>query len=316
MVPVPMSSPAARSAASHPLRHFGEPLRIAFVGSSVWIDGCAPGAAVHGFTFERFVIDQAPGAESALAAAAELQPHATVIFDPLSLPASALGHAPGVTLGVLVEAPGAGCATAGVDALDRLVGFDPALTGTRVGRGEVWRAIPPPVDDALFDQVRPISHTPRAISIGRSSAHREAMLMPAKHHHDLLQVIHGVTGEPLRELLGECDVGIFAAREPGGGFGPQVGMHLAAGQLLLAEQLTPAHGLERNIDYLHVDSPDEVVWVLDRLRRFPTMYQCIRSRGRLKAEQYRASRLFARVVHDLLGDVAAFGHRRSTGLPG
>jgi hypothetical protein len=37
------------------------------------------------------------------------------------------------------------------------------------------------------------------------------------------------------------------------------------------------------------------------------MHQRIRVRGRLKAEQYRSSRLFARVVHDLLADVSAFG---------
>jgi hypothetical protein len=30
-------------------------------------------------------------------------------------------------------------------------------------------------------------------------------------------------------------------------------------------------------------------------------------RGRLKAEQFRASRLFARLIHDLHLDVAAFG---------
>jgi hypothetical protein len=37
------------------------------------------------------------------------------------------------------------------------------------------------------------------------------------------------------------------------------------------------------------------------------MHQRVRVRGRLKAEQYRSSRLFARVAGDLLADVAAFG---------
>ena len=84
-------------------------------------------------------------------------------------------------------------------------------------------------------------------------------------------------------------------------------MHLAAGQLLLAETLDPAHGLERNIDYLHIDSPEGLARPLDRLGRFPEMHHRIRVRGRLKAEQYRASRLFGRVLTDLLADVAAFG---------
>jgi len=91
------------------------------------------------------------------------------------------------------------------------------------------------------------------------------------------------------------------------GFGWQVGAHLAVGHLLIADLLMPSHGLEANIDYLHVSSPEELASGLERLGRFPEMHQGIRVRGRLKAEQYRASRLFSRVVYDLLADVSAFG---------
>lgn len=305
-----MSSPAARSAPPNPLRHIGEALRAAFVGSPVWLDGCAPTEAMHGLTPERFAVTDVVDAERTLAAISRFRPHVTVVFDPASVPIEALPDASGATLGVLVAGlPEEGSAP-GLDWLDRLVSFAPALTGTPIGGNEVWRAIPPPVSDMLFDEVRPLRHAPRVMSIGRSSSHRETMLMPAKHHHDLLQVIHGVSGEPLHELLRECDVGVFVAPEPGGGFGLQVGMHLAAGHLLLAEELTPAHGLERNLDYLHIDSPDGLAWALDRLGRFPGMHQRIRFRGRLKAEQYRSSRLFRRLAHDLLADVTAFGSRR------
>ncbi|HYM45716.1 MAG TPA: hypothetical protein VES65_06090 [Solirubrobacteraceae bacterium] len=254
----------------------------------------------------------APGdTERTLAAVDAFRPHVSVIFDPPSVPVEALRALPSVTLGVLVAGVPEGPAARAVDRLDRLVSFDPALTGKRAGADEIWRAVPPPVSDALYGEVRLLRHAPRAISIGRSSAHRETMLMPVKHHHDLLQVIHGVSGEPLGELLREYDVGVYVAPEPGGGFGHQVGVHLAAGHLLLSEDLRPAHGLERNIDYLQVESPDGLVWVLDRLGRFPEMHHRIRVRGRLKAEQYRASRLFARLTHDLLADVAAFGTERA-----
>jgi hypothetical protein len=86
-------------------------------------------------------------------------------------------------------------------------------------------------------------------------------------------------------------------------------MHLAAGQLLITDALKPEYGLERNIDYLQVKDADQLVWMLDRFGRFPEMHHRIRVRGRMKAEQYRSSRLFARIVHDLLADVAAFGDR-------
>jgi len=255
----------------------------------------------------RFETSGAVDGERVPDAVNDFRPHVSMVFDPLSLPVEALRMLPGVTLGLLVANAPEGPATRAAEGLDRLVSFDPALTGAHLGARQIWRAIPPPVSDALYGEMRPLHRAPRAMSIGLSSEHREAMLMPAKHHHDLLQVIHGVHGEPLAELLAECDVGVYVAREPGGGFGHQVGTHLAAGHLLLSEPLSPAHGLERNIDYVQVDSPDGLVWLLDRLGRFPEMHRRIRVRGRLKAEQYRASRLFSRLAHDLLLDVAAFG---------
>jgi hypothetical protein len=301
-----MSSPATRSAAVSPRVLFGEELRVAFLGSPVWLDSCCPPEPVHALRPERFEIIPAGDLDATVAGLDTFQPHVSVLFDPASLPVPELLAVPAVTLGVLTaETPRSGAAELGQ--LDRLVSFTPALTATEVGRSEVWRAIPPPVSDLYFDEVRPLHRYPRAISVGRSSEHRERMLMPVKHHHDLLQVIHGVSGQALREVLGEYDVGVYVATEPGGGFGPQVGMHLAAGHLLLAEALSPAHGLELNIDYLQVESPDALVWVLDRLGRFPEMHQRIRVRGHLKAEQYRASRLFKRLIHDLLADVSAFG---------
>jgi hypothetical protein len=306
-----MSSPVTRGVAPILSRHYGESLRVAYAGTTTWLDGCTPTQVLPGMTSKRLALVGSADVERMLAEIHEFKPHVTVIFDPQPLVVEALCDAPGATLGVLVPQVSDEALEPGLDKLDRLVSFDPSRTGTPVGRSEVWRAIPPPVSDTLFSDVRPLRHAPRSMSIGASSAHREEMLLPAKHHHDLLQVLHGVSGEPLRELLAESDVGVFVASAPGGGFGLQVGIHLAAGHLLLAEALAPAHGLERNIDYLHFDSANGLVWALERLRRFPSMYQSIRVRGRLKAEQYRASRVFRRIAGDLLADVAAFGSSRA-----
>ncbi len=309
-----MSSQVAPSAARSASRLGAEPLRVAFLGPEVWLDGCCPAVPSGGLTPERVETGPSARVESALSATRAFKPDVTVVFEPTGLPAEALDELPGVTLGVLVgSSPSSGFSET-ASRLDRIVSFFPALTGTAVGAGKIWRAIPPPVADPLFGEVRRVDGRPRAMSVGRSTEHREWMLMPAKHHHDLLQVLHGVSGPSLVELLREYDVGVYVAPEPGGGFGHQIAIHLAAGQLLLTEAPTPAHGLERNIDYLHVDSPDGLVWMLDRLARFPEMHHRIRVRGRLKAEQYRASRLFARLAHDLLADVRAFGSPRQRAL--
>jgi hypothetical protein len=299
-----MSNPAARSAVLEAPAPIGEPQRVAFVGARTWLKGCAPASPSHGLLPRCFEL----GSEPELFAHVEIErfsPHATVVFEPAALTAEVLAALPHPKLGVLVGGLPEGEAAWAAE-LDRLVSFRPSLTGAQVGHATVWRAIPVPVGDGFYHPVAPLHHAPRAMSIGHSTPHRESVLTPAKHHHDLLQVIHGVSGEGLDELLREYDVGVYVAPREGGGFGFPVGLHLAAGHLLLTEPLNPGHGLERDIDYLQFESPEELVWILDRMGRFPEMHQRVRVRGRLKAQQFRASRLFARVVHDLHLDLAAF----------
>ena len=305
-----MQAQAVPSVASARVRNDSNPLRVAFLGTDWWLDGCAPPASTDAMVVSRVRVDQ-PSGHAALAVTGEFRPDVTVIFDPIRLSADLLGELPGLRLGMLVGGAPAAQDGAAVRSLDRVVSFRPSLSATQIPGGRVWRAVPPPVSDALFADVRPLQGNAHVMTVGASTSYREQMLLPAKHHHDVLQVLHGVSGAPLIELLREYDVGVYVPRERGGGFGQQVGMHLAAGQLLLADTLVPAHGLERSIDYLHIDSPEGLVRQLDRLARFPEMHHRIRVRGRRKAEQYRASRLFGRVVHDLLRDVSAFGSDRT-----
>jgi hypothetical protein len=51
--------------------------------------------------------------------------------------------------------------------------------------------------------------------------------------------------------------------------------------------------------------------VIDTLQRFPNTYQRVRVHGRMKAEGFRASAVYERLVHDLLLDVRAFGSERA-----
>ena len=291
-------------------------LRLAVLGPPAWLQSSGPPAVTAAYASRCEPVMAGADPERLLHAITSFAPTVTVVFDPACLPADTLRALPGTTLGVLVGGlpgdPGPALGAA-ADALDRVLSFRPELTRRTVGSTRVWRAVPPPVADVLFGAVAPLHDRPRTMTIGRATPHRERMLLPAMHHHDLLQIVHGVGGVALVELLRDGDVGVYVPPEAGPGVGAQVGIHLAAGQLLLAHALKPEHGLERGIDYLDFGSADELVWILDRLARFPEMHQRIRIRGRLKAEAFRASRLFARVAHDLLHDVAAFGAERRTG---
>jgi hypothetical protein len=282
-------------------------LRVAFVGTRTLLDGLAPSGEDFWLEHEHFATGPGIDFATAVTAVTDFDAHVTVVLDPTALPPATLASLPGTTLGVLTDAIPETQGEQAALPLDRLVSFEPALTGTPVGSSQVWRAIPPPVSDKLYADVPAVDGPPRAMSVGRSTAHREATLAPAKHHHDLLDVIHGVSGPMLMDFLREHNVGVYIGRKWGGAFGWQVGMHLAAGQLLLSDPLKPAHGLEAGLDYLEVPSPGALVFMLDRMRLFPEMYHRLRVRGRFKAEQFRASALFVRLIHDLMADVAAFG---------
>lgn len=280
-------------------------LRVAFVGPAALLDDWAPAGAQSCFAYEKFPADPKRDPADACARAASFGGAVTVVLDPITFSASSLSSLPGLTLGVLPDMPSVEGST--LAALDRVVSFDPMHTGAPTAGAQIWRAIPPPVSDIFFGDVRALHTSPRVMSIGRCTPHREAMLAATKHHHDLLQIIHGICGEKLAGLLATYDVGVYVAPEFGGSVEGQAVVHLAAGQLLLAEPLWPAHGLELGIDYLEVNSPEAIEWTMRRLCQFPEMYHRIRVRGRMKAEQFRSSRVFARLIHDLVKDVAAFG---------
>ena len=319
-------APLDRDAYPYPLPPVGVPLRVAFVGSRSAFDGCAlhlpAGGLVPAFVDFRAGVDPME-LKGALRAAA---PHVVVVFGPQGIPAGLLSDLPAATLGFLTEpvqrwegAPppevtDPELSRTDVTAFDRLVSFDALVASTAGATTPVWRSMPLPVDDRMYAPVRPADRPPRALFLGSSSEHREQFLVQAKHEYDLLHYAHGLWGDDLRDVLGRTDIGVnvHTDREPG--FENRVLLHLAAGHVLLSEPLSPLHGLEADIDFIPIMRPDELLFVLGQLHRRPDLYDRVRLRGRAKAEWYRASRVWPRVVGDLLDDLAAFGTARVTAL--
>ena len=127
---------------------------------------------------------------------------------------------------------------------------------------------------------------------------------------NVVHVAAGMYGARLRELFGRTDVAINLHGEPYPTFENRVCLHLAAGHLVLSEPLSPTHGLEPGIDYVEFRTPADLVGLIAALRRAPGLYASVRARGRMKAEQFRASRMWPRLVADLVRDVKAFGTAR------
>lgn len=297
---------------------------MAFVGQTTFFEACALEAPTGGLIPRFFEFRAGGDGEALLAGLGEFVPHVVVVFRPEVLPPGLVAELPAVTLGFLSEPlpRGAGAHAdlqrrlgelrqVDVGNFDRVVSFDPLIAGTARAVLPIWRSLPLPVADRFFAPVTPMASPPRVLFVGRSTPHREWLLAPAKLEHDLLHVAFGVSGHELVELLHRHDVAINLHNEDYPSFENRVSMHLAAGHLVLSEALDPLHGLEPGIDYLQVDDACDLRSALGAVARFSRAHHRVRVRGRRKAEQFRASRVYPRLVADLLADVDAFGSSRT-----
>lgn len=303
----------------------GAPLRLAFVGQATFFEACALMQDAGGLATRFVEFRQDGDAERMLAEVRAWDPHVVLVFRPEIVPPGLFAGLEAATLGFLTEPlPRAGGllhrdlgqrlhALKKVDPgnFDRIVAFDANIVPAAEEVLPVWRSLPLPVDDRYFTDPAPIEGLPRVMFVGRSTAHRERLLEPSKHAFDVLHVAFGVDAPRLDALMREHDVGINLHNEPYPSFENRVSLHLAAGHLVLSEPLDPTHGLEPGIDYLEVFGPEQLLSTIDLLRRAPNVHQRVRVRGRMKAEGFRASRVYPRLVHDLLLDLRAFGTERS-----
>jgi hypothetical protein len=306
---------------------FGEPTRVAFVGQETYFAQCAPHAPTAAlkprfFDFRAGVGDDAHALEQALG---DWGAHVVVVFRPEIIPPGAFAHLSAITLGFVTEplkrAQGddhpdlqwreSELAQTDPANFDRVVAFDPHVAQTADRHARVWRSLPLPVDDRLYQPVTPSAAPPRILFVGYSTEHRERFLVNAKHEYDVLHYAHGLHGDELREVFARTDVALNLHGEPYPSFENRVLLHLAAGHLVISEPLDPTHGLEAGIDFLEIRRPDELMTLLYQLKRRPDTFERVRHRGRAKADDYRASRVWPRIVADLLAAARTFGSERS-----
>jgi hypothetical protein len=302
----------------------GGRLRIAFVGQSTYFEATSlhEDSARIASAFLEFREGRDP--EELMAALRALDPHVVVVFRPELIPAGLFHGLRAATLGFITE-PLPRSSDQGHPDLarrlwelravdqsnfDRVVSFDPLMIETAESIMPVWRSVPLPVADRYYAPVRPITGKPRICFVGRSTEHREAYLLPVKHEHDILHLAFGVDADRLATVLEEHDITINLHNEDYPSFENRVCIHLAAGHLVLSEKLNPSHGLESGIDFVEFFSPVELREMMVPLHRWPGTYDRVRVRGRMKAEQFRASAVYPRLVHDLYADLAAFGSER------
>jgi hypothetical protein len=306
------------------------PLRLAFVGQGTFFEACSLHAGLRGLEPSFFEFRRDGDARALVEDLQVFDPDVAVVFRPEIVPAGALHGLRARTVGFLTEPLPRQLSgmpvhddlerrlweLRHVDAsnFDRVIAFDPHIAATAHEVVPVWRSVPLPVADRYFSPVplpTPTAEGPRAVFVGRSTPHRETLLAESKREFNLLHLAFGVDADALQEVLDGHDVGINLHNNPYPSFENRVCLHLAAGHLVLSEWLNPTHGLEPNIDFVVVQTSGELLNALLTLRRFPGSWHRVRVRGRRKAEQFRASRVYPRLIHDLFADLEAFGTDRA-----
>jgi hypothetical protein len=314
----------------------GSAARVAFVGQSTFFEACSlepeAGAQV-GIESAFFEYRDGEEIDGVLDELAALDPDITVIFRPEILPRGAFHDLPGAVLGFLTEplprredgAPGHADLERRLGDLrrldpgnvDRVVTFDPMIAAAASEVVPVWRSVPLPVADRFYRPVGDSAPHPKALFVGRSTAHREEFLAEAKEEGEVLHLAFGVDAGHLQELMAGHDIAVNIHNEPYPTFENRVCLHLAAGQLLISEPISPAHGLEAGIDYLEASDGAVLAEMLGRLRYMPGVWRDVRLRGRQKAELYRASRVYPRILFDLMADMRTMPSLRpGAGSPG
>ncbi len=298
------------------------PLRAAFVGQSTFFEACSletdAGVAV-GIEARFFEYRDGTPIEPLIEQLEQFAAAITVIFRPEIIPSGALHNLPGAVLGFLTEPlprrergavshsdlDGRLRDLKRIDPLnvDRVITFDPLIAKAASDAVPVWRSLPLPVADRFYRPVGPPGAHPQALFVGRSTPHRERFLAEAKADDAVLHMGFGVDADHLQQLIGEFDVAVNIHNEPYPTFENRVCLHLAAGQLLISEPLSPTHGLEPGIDYLEAPDGAVLAELLGRLVHAPGLWQDVRIRGRRKAELYRASHVYPRIFFDLQADL-------------
>jgi hypothetical protein len=321
-----VGAPSQTADAPYPTPPAGGRLRLAFVGQSTYFRAAA--LDEHSRRIETRFVEFRADADSARMRAAldAFAPHAVAVFRPEIIPAGAFSDLTAAVVGFLTEpitrrnghgahwdldARRRDMRTLDRDNVDRIMSFDPLIVETADEFMEVWRSLPIPVADRLYRPVRPIVGVPRMLFVGRSTMHRERWLLDVKHRFDCLHVAFGAEVEELERLLDSHQITFNVHNEPYPTFENRVLLHLAAGHLVITEPLSPTHGLESGLDYVEVSFPEELTQAAATARSFPDAFQRIRLRGRQKAEQFRASRVWPAVVRDLFLDLPARGTHRA-----
>lgn len=301
-----------------------EDLRVAFVGQGVYFAQCSLEQPVDGVNPAFLDFRALAPPEPLIAKLHDLDPDVVMVFRPEIVPPGLFSSLRATTIGYLTEPLPRGKGSdhqdlrsrmrdlEEVDAtnFDRIVSFDPMIAETAASVLPVWRSLAIPVGDSLFMDLHERARPPRLLFIGRSTEHREELLAPVKRDHPIAHIGHGLFGERLVRFLKRADIQINLHNNPYPTFENRVCVALAAGHLVISEPLSPQHGLEPAVHYLEVETPEQLLKLVDELMDNPDAFLDVQRAGRAQAETFRASSVYPQLLREALEDVRTRGSAR------
>jgi hypothetical protein len=316
--------PAAASVAEQPPPAKEPPLRVVFVGQSVYFAQCALEAPAAGL--EPSFIDFRAGVppDAMLAAVAERNPDVVVVFRPEIIPTGAFADLRALTIGYLTEPLPRTGQTVHKDLegrmwwmrkidpsnFDRIVSFDPLIADTAQTVVPVWRSEPIPVADSLYMDVRERPQPPGLLFVGRATEHRERLLEPVKRAHAIVHIGHGIFGEQLLRFFARSDIQLNLHNNPYPTFENRICLALAAGHLVISEPLSPSHDLIDREHFLQASTPEQFLALVDEAVADPLAFADVQAAGHAQAERFRASVVYPRLIAEAIEDVAMHGSPR------
>lgn len=240
----------------------------------------------------RFPVSDDSAAEEVAGAIAGGGFDAVLAFEPEALPAGLAAEWEVPTIGWTTGDGGSG-----FPGVDRVI-----VTGAGCPKAGVWRSLPFPVADSAYGPPWPRGGTPRGLWLCGDTARRREFL---SHFEPSIEI--AVSNADVARALGATDIGVNLHDRPDRALYHEAARCLAAGQLLVSEPLDPARGLEPGIDFIEGPELGDVYLAIQAAAADLGAFQRIRLRGRLKAERFRASAVYPKLVGDLLEDLRVFG---------
>ena len=114
----------------------------------------------------------------------------------------------------------------------------------------------PVATDSYFS--KPSAKSWEVFFIGRSTEHREQYFGALKHHKKFLHICHGIWGPALVDYMSSAKICLNVHAENEVSWEPRMQMMLACGAFVISEKITPNSYLRPGIDYVQVDSPQQM----------------------------------------------------------